>query len=260
MKDKKSLFFTLCGALALFVPKITFAQGNFYLTVNGGATLGFVKNYGVNFTYQNRKSETQIGIGSQTDVGIGYTSRKYPFAAELSLGTYEMSNPTDPSLIGLKLNIKDFTFQHRFYKASLRIGYNMPIASRNKKFKLQLIGGTSFLLNQPTSYYTGTWQYPDFSLWNQSDDLISARYNINEALNRQWLFLFNGGFRMSYAITPRLSGNAHLYYEGSFTTMRSILYSSERRYGHNPDEDYQVLSVYSGSAIGLNIGVHYLLR
>lgn len=251
----KGVMIALCSVWCLMVPEITAAQGNFYLTATGGLSLGFVKNYGVGFTLPGYKGESSIGTGYKAEAGVGYTLRNKPLNVEFSLGTYNMTNPTNPQLIGLKL--KKLSFTHRFYSAALQGGYRLN--SSKKRYTIEGIAGLSYLFNRPMETFSGEWLSPGPSAWYFPEDLYDARYNARETITRQHVLLVGAGLRLTYKVAKNLNLRGQLSYERSFSTMRSVLYSSERRYNTNQDLDYQVLSVFSGDALGLKIGLSYSL-
>ncbi len=249
----------MLGAWLLAASLSASAQSKYYLTAGGGFSLGFIYNHGVGITSNTHKGDPAIGKGFQSELGIGKTFRGQRYSVEAGFGTYDMSNPTDPFLLGLNLGKRPFTYELKFYSGALRVAYR--IDAPRKKCYVELVLGSTFLFNRPaTTYADNTWVYPDFSVWYNSEDLQSARYKAQESYNTQWALLFNGGLRLNYPVTRKVQFTALLYYEQAFTTIRSVLYSSERQYYNNPDLNYQVLSVFSGDAIGLKLGVKYDLK
>lgn len=257
IKCRLSLIF-LCVYCLSVLPTNSSAQ-NFYYGMNAGVSLGFTHNHGVGITTTKHKSDPSIGLGYQSEIIVGKNFNKSPLSVELGIGIYDMSATMNPYILGSRLGKKEFTFHNKFLSAGLRVGYKLQ--SPYRKISVELIGGSTFIFNRVSINNDDSWQYPETSEWYNSDAIVLARYKSDESYNTTYAFLFHGGFRLNYHLSSRLDIRGMLYYEQAFTTIRAVLYTSEITPPFNqPMYTKQVLSVFSGDAFGLKIGVKYSLK
>lgn len=250
--------FFLCGFCLSVLPINSSAQ-NFYYGMNVGVSLGFTHNHGVGITSTKHKSDPSIGLGYQSELLVGKSFSKSPISVELGIGTYDMSATMNPYILRSRLGKKEFTFHNKFLSAGLKLGYKLQLPYR--KISVELVAGSNFIFNRVSINNDDSWQYPETSEWYNSDGIVLARYKSEESYNTTYAFLFHGGFRLNYQLSGRLHILGMFFYEKAFTSIRSVLYTSEITYPFSqPLITTQMLSVFSGDALGLKIGVRYSLN